>query len=197
MDNVKTHECFPTLIHEFKLDLEHDKMLDYVHDTGESRGQIHQTQDDLHKVQAFKPLIDELVLIHDTIIRKLEYEYDRIEITNMWGNILRYGSIHGPHTHSNNFLSGVYYLHYGENTAPIQFFDPRVQVSILVPRRKRNNWHNSSMIQFDSVKGSGFIFPAWLQHWVPATHHERISVSWNVLVRGYYGEPKTFQNAYI
>ena len=53
------------------------------------------------------------------------------------------------------------------------------------------------MIQFDSVKGSGFIFPAWLQHWVPATHHERISVSWNVLVRGYYGEPKTFQNAYI
>ena len=69
MDNVKTHECFPTLIHEFKLDLEHDKKLDYVHDTGESRGQIHQTQDDLHKQQAFKPLVDELTLIHDYIIR--------------------------------------------------------------------------------------------------------------------------------
>ena len=196
MDNVKTHECFPTLIHEFKLDLEHDKMLDYVHDTGESRGQIHQTQDDLHKQQAFKPLVDELTLIHDSIIRKLEYEYDKIEITNMWSNHLYKGESHPPHTHSNNLFSGVYYL-CGVNAAPIQFFDPRVQSSILVPRRKNNNWHNSSMLQFDSVNGSGFIFPAWLQHWVPETHHERISVSWNVLVRGYYGESQTFQNAYI
>ena len=197
MVDVVSHKCFPTLIHEFKLDLNHDKMIDYVYGTGEARGQIHQTQDDLHKLQIFKPLVDELVLIHDFIVRKLEYEYDKIQITNMWSNHLYNGESHPPHTHSNNFLSGVYYLHYGENTAPIQFFDPRVQVSILVPRRKRNNWHNSSMIQFDSVKGSGFIFPAWLQHWVPATHHERISVSWNVLVRGYYGESQTFQNAYI
>jgi hypothetical protein len=36
-----------------------------------------------------------------------------------------------------------------------------------------------------------------LQHWVPSTQHERISISWNILVRGNYGEPNTFQNAYI
>ena len=197
MDDVVTHECFPTLIHEFKLNINHDKMIDYVYGNGEARGQIHQTQDDLHKVQAFKPLIDELVLIHDTIIRKLEYEYDKIEITNMWSNHLYNGDSHPPHTHSNNLLSGVYYLFCGVDTAPIQFFDPRVQSSILVPRRKNNNWHNSSMLQFDSINGSGFIFPSWLQHWVPATQHERISLSWNVLVRGYYGESKTFQNAHI
>ena len=197
MVDVKTHECFPTLIHEFKLDLNHDKMIDYVYGNGEARGQIHQTQDDLHKVHVFKPLIDELVLIHDSIIRKLEYEYDKIEITNMWSNHLYNGDSHPPHTHSNNLFSGVYFLYCGVDTSPIQFFDPRVQSSILVPRRKNNNWHNSSMLQFDSVNGSGFIFPAWLQHWVPPTHHERISVSWNILVRGHYGEPKTFQNAYI
>ena len=196
MVDVKTHECFPTLIHEFKLDLEHNKMLDYIHTTVIGNGQIHQTQDDLHKQQAFKPLVDELTLIHDSIIRKLEYEYDKIEITNMWSNHLYKGESHPPHTHSNNLFSGVYYLCFGI-TAPIQFFDPRVQSSILVPRRKNNNWHNSSMLQFDSVNGRGFIFPAWLQHWVPETHHERISVSWNVLVRGYYGESQTFQNAYI
>ena len=197
MVDVKTHECFPTLIHEFKLDLNHDKMIDYVYGNGEARGQIHQTQDDLHKVPVFKPLIYELVLIHDSIIRKLEYEYDKIEITNMWSNHLYNGDSHPPHTHSNNLLSGVYYLFCGVDTAPIQFFDPRVQSSILVPRRKNNNWHNSSMLQFDSINGSGFIFPSWMQHWVPPTHHERISVSWNILVRGHYGEPKTFQNAYI
>ena len=196
MVDVKTHECFPTLIHEFKLDLEHNKMLDYIHTTVTGNGQIHQTQDDLHKLLIFKPLVDELTLIHDAIIQNLEYEYDKIEITNMWSNHLYKGESHPPHTHSNNLFSGVYYL-CGVNAAPIQFFDPRVQSSILVPRRKNNNWHNSSMLQFNSVNGSGFIFPAWLQHWVPATHHERISVSWNVLVRGYYGESQTFQNAYI
>ena len=195
--NVKTYVCFPPLIHEFKLDLNHDKMIDYVYGNGEARGQIHQTQDDLHKVHVFKPLIDELVLIHDSIIRKLEYEYDKIEITNMWSNHLYNGDSHPPHTHSNNLFSGVYYLYCGVDTSPIQFFDPRVQSSILVPRRKNNNWHNSSMLQFDSINGSGFIFPSWMQHWVPPTHHERISVSWNILVRGHYGEPKTFQNAYI
>ena len=196
MVDVKTHECFPTLIHEFKLDLGHNKMLDYIHTTVTGNGQIHQTQDDLHKLLIFKPLVDELTLIHDAIIQNLEYEYDKIEITNMWSNHLYKGESHPPHTHSNNLFSGVYYL-CGVNAAPIQFFDPRVQSSILVPRRKNNNWHNSSMLQFNSVNGSGFIFPAWLQHWVPATHHERISMSWNVLVRGYYGESQTFQNAYI
>ena len=72
MVDVVSHKCFPTLIHEFKLDLNHDKMIDYVYGTGEARGQIHQTQDDLHKLQIFKPLVDELVLIHDFIVRKLE-----------------------------------------------------------------------------------------------------------------------------
>ena len=138
MADVKTYVCFSTLIYEFKLDLDHDKMIDYVYGNGEARGQIHQTQDDLHKVHVFKPLIDELVLIHDSIIRKLEYEYDKIEITNMWSNHLYNGDSHPPHTHSNNLLSGVYYLFCGVDTAPIQFFDPRVQSSILVPRRKNS-----------------------------------------------------------
>ena len=208
MDNVTTHECFPTLIHEFKLDLDHDKMLDYVYSTGETRGQIHQTHANLHKVQVFKPLVDELVLLHDSILQKLEYEYSKTEITNMWANRLCKPDSHAPHTHSNNFFSGVYYLLGGKNkTAPIQFFDPRAQTSILVPRRKNSNWNNSNILQFDSVSGTGFIFPSWLMHWVPSanvtlsrvtsTQHERISVSWNVFVRGHYGEPKTLQNAYI
>ena len=197
MVDVKTHECFPTLIHEFKLDLEHNKMLDYIHTTVTGNGQIHQTQDDLHKQQAFKPLVDELTKIHELILQNLEYEYDKIEITNMWSNHLYSGDSHPPHTHSNNFFSGVYYLLGEKNkTAPIQFFDPRPAASVLSPRNKAN-WNNSSMVQFNFVHGIGFIFPAWLQHWVPETHHERISMAWNVLVRCYYGESQTFQNAYI
>ena len=53
------------------------------------------------------------------------------------------------------------------------------------------------MMQFDSVQGVGYIFPAWLQHWVPPTNGERISISWNIILRGAYGEPGTLQNANI
>ena len=107
MADVKTYVCFSTLIYEFKLDLDHDKMIDYVYGNGEARGQIHQTQDDLHKSLTFKPLVDELDLLHNTIIQNLEYEYDKIEITSMWSNHLYSGDSHPPHTHSNNFFLGV------------------------------------------------------------------------------------------
>ena len=196
MVDVKSHKCFPTLVHEFKLDLIHDKMIDYIYDVGEAKGQIHQSHDDLHKYQMFKPLVDELDLIHDSILRKLEYEFDNIEITNMWSNHLYSGDSHPPHTHSNNFLSGVYYIEAKDNASPIQFFDPRPQANVLRPRNIPN-WKNSTMMQFDSVQGVGYIFPAWLQHWVPPTNGERISISWNIILRGAYGEPGTLQNANI
>ena len=201
--NVKTYVCFPTLIHEFKLDLNHDKMLDYVYGMDIRSVVTGPDQDDLHKSLIFKPLVDEIILLQDSILQKLEYEYDKIEITNMWANRLYKGDSHPPHTHSNNLFSGVYYLLGGlfedtkTTTSPIQFFDPRAQTNILQPRRKKNNSNNSTMLSFNSVNGIGLIFPSWLLHWVPPTAHERISVSWNVLVRGHHGEPKTLQNAYI
>ena len=53
------------------------------------------------------------------------------------------------------------------------------------------------MMQFNSQKGIGLIFPSWLQHWVPETLDERISIAWNVLVRGEHGEAHALQNAII
>ena len=114
----------------------------------------------------------------------------------MWGNALYQGSVHPPHTHSNNFLSGVYYLSTNKKSSPIQFFDPRTQAHVLQPRNKPN-WNNASMVQFEAIQGKGFVFPSWLMHWVPATQDERISISWNILPRGNYGELNTLQNAHI
>ena len=111
----------------------------------------------------------------------------------MWGNLLNKGNSHAPHTHSNNILSGVYYLQSG---SPIQFFDPRPAATILKPRNTPN-WDNSGMMQFDSTVDIALFFPSWLMHWVPPTSEERVSIAWNIIVRGEYGEPHTLQNAYI
>ena len=53
------------------------------------------------------------------------------------------------------------------------------------------------MMQFDSTADIALFFPSWLMHWVPPTSEERVSIAWNIIVRGEYGEPHTLQNAYI
>ena len=188
MVDVKTHRCFPTSIHEVKLNIDYlDKkqMLLYVKHKGKD--------DDLHCMSFFRPLADKVLEYSKKILKDGGYEFDKIEITNMWGNLLSEGQSHAPHTHSNNILSGVYYLQSG---SPIQFFDPRPAATILKPRNTPN-WDNSGMIQFDSVEDIALFFPSWLMHWVPSTSKERASIAWNIIVRGEYGEPHTLQNAYI
>ena len=191
MVDVKTYHCFPTLIHEFRGEQtanSHVNMLNVIEFENEG--------DELHHHLAFREFNTRVLECNKHVLDADNYQYENIEITNMWGNTLSSGDDHPPHTHSNNILSGVYYLRASENTSPIQFFDPRPQASVLKPRNKPN-WNNSSMIQFNSVIGVGFIFPSWLMHWVPPTKAERVSISWNVIVRGDYGEPNTLQNAHI
>ncbi len=192
MVDVKSYSCFPTMIYEFNgVDkANHLKMLNIVDFENEDNN------DNLQNHLAFTSFSNKVIEYTKEIIRLNQYEYERVEITNMWANILRREESHPPHTHSNNIFSGVYYLRASDTTSPIQFFDPRPQASVFKPRNTPN-WNNSSMIQFDSVEGKGFIFPSWLMHWVPPTDDERVSISWNVIIRGDYGEPNTLQNAHI
>jgi len=189
MVDVKTHECFPTLIHEVKMNIgSHDKtnMRTYIERDGRS--------DDLHTMSYFKSLSSKVLECSEKILKDYGHEFEKLEITSMWGNLLHEGADHSPHTHSNNILSGVYYLKSG---SPIQFFDPRPQANVMIPKKKTNTKYNCNVIQLDSTVDTALFFPSWLMHWVPPTPNERISVSWNVLIRGHYGDPNTLQNAYI
>ena len=208
MVNVKRHDCFPTCIYQFVHDFkenELEKMIKHIDDNSlsEHNGQVlkrtwSQNQTELHKIDTFKNFTQTIIKTSKIVIEDQKY-LGEIEITNMWGNILRPQSqrAHAPHTHSNNFLSGVFYLKTSSDTSPIQFFDPRPQSNVLKPRKKEFNLLNSDMAQFNSETGYGVVFPSWLQHWVPETKDERISIAWNIIVRGEYGEPNALQNAHI
>ena len=208
MANVERHEFFPTCLyrfkHEFK-DNEHNQMVKHIEDNSliEKNNQLikitgSQPQNELHKTDTFANLTKTITEVTKTILEEQEY-MGEVEITNMWGNILRPQSqrAHAPHSHSNNFLSGVFYLKTSSDTSPIQFFDPRPQSSVLKPRKSGFNKLNSDMAQFESETGWGVVFPSWLVHWVPETKDERISIAWNIIVRGEYGEPNALQNAHI
>ena len=196
MVDVKMHECFPTMISEFSFHpskMTQIQMIGYIKKI--RKNHKHHTDDTLHNMSYYSDLRNIVLDANRDYLKKLDYKYDHLEMTGMWANYLNEGDAHPPHTHSNNFLSGVYYLE-AEDAAPIQFFDPRPQANVLRPRNTPN-WKNCSMIQFDSTQDVGYIFPSWLQHWVPPTNGERISISWNIILRGDYGEPGTLQNANI
>ena len=150
------------------------------------------TADNLSKL--IPKFTKEIYNVTEHICKKYEYLYDRLEFTGMWANKLKTGDVHPPHTHSNNVFSGVYYL---EGGSQIQFFDPRPQASVLHPNLKYTNFDNSGMIGFNSSKGYGLIFPSWLTHWVPPTGSERVSISWNFIIRGKYGEANSLQDVNI
>ena len=194
MADVKPYQIFPTVIYEFNYTpVDKIMMTSYI---DQLKINTQETPDDLNELSYFAELRDKVKEISKQYLDDLQYEYDKIEITGMWANKLNAGDSHAPHTHSNNFLSGVYYLHTNENSSPIQFFDPRVQAHVLRPRNTPNLL-NASMMQYNATEGKGYIFPSWLSHWVPTTKDKRISISWNIIVRGEYGEPNSLQNAYI
>ena len=193
MVDVTQHKLFPTIVSQFEYNMGSDEHGVVLKELRLSKTRmIIQTEDNLHKkLPSFKRKVFEIT---EKICRESKYRYDTLEITGMWANMLKKGDSHPPHTHSNNVFSGVYYL---EDGAPIQFFDPRPQASVLHPNLEYTTFDNSSMVQFNSQKGMGLIFPSWLQHWVPTTEKDRISISWNIILRGDYGQPHTLQNSHI
>ena len=196
MVDVIKHSLFPTIINSFEFDMdekEYNLVINKLNNIEKSREElIIQTTDNLFiDIPKFANSIG---IITEKICEDLNYKYESIEMTGMWANKLIKGEVHPPHTHSNNIFSGVYYL---EGGSQIQFFDPRPQASVLHPNLKYTNFDNSGMIGFDAEKGTGLIFPSWLQHWVTKTNKTRISISWNILLRGDYGQPGTLQNSHI
>ena len=114
MANVERHEFFPTCLyrfkHEFK-DNEHNQMVKHIEDNSliEKNNQLikitgSQPQNELHKIDTFANLTKTITEVTKTILEEQEY-MGEVEITNMWGNILRPQSqrAHAPHSHSNNF----------------------------------------------------------------------------------------------
>jgi uncharacterized protein (TIGR02466 family) len=158
-------------------------------------GQTWQTHQDLHLRPEFKGLVD---LIHQAARGVLDYlkvDVDGIEITGCWANVNPTGSPHSLHTHPNNYLSGVYYVRTPPGADAIRFVDPRTQARQIAPKVRERNAVNSMDAFVNVPPGRLVLFPAWLQHSVPANSsgQERISIAFNLMYTDFtqrYARPK-------
>ena len=159
-----------------------------------------QSEPDLHTMDisplAFKPFAEMVIDASKEILNELKYDAEDVVITGMWANVIKPGETHPVHTHSNNFLSGVYYLH-SDQGASIVFHDPRPAADVIVPRKKEATSNNSSVLSWASKQNRAIFFPSWLPHWVQQnkSRNKRISISWNIQLKGQVGEHHEYQSA--
>jgi uncharacterized protein (TIGR02466 family) len=151
---------------------------------------------DLHKMIIYDTLTDKILEYSKNVFDKLELKYDSFKITDMWSNVLKPGETHRPHTHSNNMLSGVYYVDAVE-TSGIIFTDPRPQAGVIQPDVNKQILDNASVVKYDSATNRMILFPSWLQHYVPVneTNKNRISVAFNIMFKGLVGSSTEYQSA--
>jgi len=198
MADVKHWDLFPTKIFESRF-VANDEILDYVDKVEYNKhGNLYQSiNNNLQNIDVFKPFVKHIYSLTIEMCETYAYDYKKIDITSMWINVSEPNASHPPHTHSNNVFSGVWYPCENINTSRIHFIDPRPQANQLTPKRKKPNMNNGGVLRFNSNKDTMYMFPAWLMHWVPPTPNKRISISFNVILRGEYGEENTLQNANI
>jgi len=151
---------------------------------------------DLHKMIIYDTLTDKILEYSKNVFDKLELKYDSFKITDMWSNVLKPGETHRPHTHSNNMLSGVYYVDAIE-TSGIIFTDPRPQAGVIQPDVNKQILDNASIVKYDSATNRMILFPSWLQHYVPVneTNKNRISIAFNIMFKGLVGSSTEYQSA--
>jgi hypothetical protein len=129
----------------------------------------------------------------------LHYEPSPMSITGMWANVNEPGYQHRIHAHSNNFISGVYYVTASEKSGGIAFHDPRKQNQVLLPSVTKATEMNSTVTSLPAIEGQMLLFPSWLEHYTEKNETDvaRISIAFNLMLVGNFGSATTFAAGYV
>jgi uncharacterized protein (TIGR02466 family) len=112
-----------------------------------------------------------------------------VYITQSWVNFTKPGESHHLHSHSNSFLSGVFYIRSDAETDKIVFHkqeDAGISIDLLTTEW---NLYNSKIWWYPVGTGDIILFPSSLLHEVPKTtgNNDRISLAFNVFLKGRIG----------
>jgi uncharacterized protein (TIGR02466 family) len=104
----------------------------------------------------------------------------KLQITQSWTNRLIKTEAHPPHSHSNAFISGVFYVRAIKEIDRINFLN--ISHRPLIPKIRENNQYNSMNIEMAAHKGILLLFPSSLFHNVMPLEHKgpRVSLSFNL-----------------
>jgi uncharacterized protein (TIGR02466 family) len=92
----------------------------------------------------------------------------RMVMTEMWVQEFaeKGGGYHEGHIHSNNHISGFYFLKCSENTSNPIFHDPRYSKTMMqLPEKNKDNiTFVNDLINYRVMPGTLILFPAFIEH---------------------------------
>lgn len=148
-----------------------------------------QTHDRIHAEPVFAPLV---AFIEDQIAARFEafrYRDCGFFIACCWANVQERGDALKYHSHANSFLSGTYYVKATPEAGDIEFLDPRATGYRYDIETTEMNLYNGEAFSIRPRPGVLLLFPSSVMHGVGVNRsgEERISISFNVMVRGRLG----------
>ena len=176
---------------------------------------VFQSTSSLHTEDEMQPFNKRIIEVMDEVLDQhgIDPSYE-IDITSMWGNVQPQGHAFHRHSHHNNMFAGVYYVNEAENSnltnTPIEISNmlkgfPNIIMwndrrnNPLSPTRNYKHPFNHNSFPVELQKDLLVIFPAWLEHEVGenTSTRDRISISFNIILRGRYGEVQSNESVII
>ena len=134
------------------------------------------------------PIFKDLVKVLDKHVKRfakdLELNLDgrKLQLEDIWINILPPGGIHTSHIHPHSVISGTTYVAIPDGASSIKFEDPRLPMMMAAPARKKDARPELRSFHYVApTPGDVLLWESWLRHEVPLNmaEEERISVSFN------------------
>ena len=194
MKNIVLENVFNILIQNSELQVNNKKIEEYClnlkkNDNGRKLSNVGGWQS--NNLNEEIPELNDLFLnIHKNIeiylnnfnIKKI-YNF---KISSIWINVNDYKDFNEMHTHSDSFISGVYYVKSkGEKSGSLSFFNPATFIMSNVWRDEyfeSFNQNNSIKWSYKPLLGYLYLFPSYLMHtaYPNLENEERISIAFNV-----------------
>ncbi|WP_138468558.1 TIGR02466 family protein [Poseidonocella sp. HB161398] len=106
----------------------------------------------------------------------------KLELEDLWINILPEGGMHASHLHPHSVISGTTYVAMPDGASALKLEDPRSARMMAAPaRRKDCREELRTFVYARPAVGDVLLWESWLRHEVPMnmSEDERISVSFN------------------
>ncbi|MEJ8562494.1 TIGR02466 family protein [Yoonia sp. GPGPB17] len=134
------------------------------------------------------PIFADLVKVLDAHVAAFtaDLQFDlgdkKLQLEDIWINILPEGGIHTSHIHPHSVISGTTYVAMPDGASALKLEDPRLPMMMAAPTRvKEARDELRTFIYAKPLVGDVLLWESWLRHEVPMNmaDEERISVSFN------------------
>lgn len=106
----------------------------------------------------------------------------KLQLEDIWINILPEGGIHTSHIHPHSAISGTTYVAMPDGASALKLEDPRLPMMMAAPTRVKEARDELRTFYYAKPEvGDVLLWESWLRHEVPMnmSEEERISVSFN------------------